>query len=101
MAEAHSAVAFSFSITHDGYNINYNREVLNLVWDSGVRSWKKRLARFRVSDSQFKIICQITEIYLFNLDWHSEWRLSRTFTKSLDCNFRCNGTPYSRKESSI
>ncbi|KAG4073892.1 hypothetical protein HA402_014097 [Bradysia odoriphaga] len=47
MAEAHSAVAFSFSITHDGYNINYNREVLNLVWDSGVRSWKKRIARFR------------------------------------------------------
>lgn len=49
MAEAHSAVAFSFSITHDGYNINYNREVLDLVWESGVRSWKKRMARFRVS----------------------------------------------------
>lgn len=49
MAEAHSAVAFSFSITHDGYNINYNREMLDLVWESGVRSWKKRLARFRVS----------------------------------------------------
>lgn len=47
MAEAHSAVAFSFSITHDGYNINYNREVLDLVWESGVRSWKKRMARFR------------------------------------------------------
>lgn len=27
MAEAHSAVAFSFSITHRGVNINYNREV--------------------------------------------------------------------------
>lgn len=48
MAEAHSAVAFSFSITHEGWDINYDREVLNLVWDSGIRSWKKRLARFRV-----------------------------------------------------
>lgn len=48
MAEAHSAVAFSFSITHEGWDINYDREVLNLVWDSGLRSWKKRLARFRV-----------------------------------------------------
>lgn len=62
MAEAHSAVAFSFSITHDGYNINYNREVLYLVWDSGVRSWKKRLARFRVGD--FKILSHFLRIPL-------------------------------------
>lgn len=47
MAEAHSAVAFSFSITHEGWDINYDQEVLNLVWDSGVRSWKKRIARAR------------------------------------------------------
>lgn len=49
MAEAHQAVAFSFAITHDGWDINYDREVLDLVWDSGIRSWKKRIARFRVS----------------------------------------------------
>lgn len=49
MAEAHQAVAFSFSITHEGWDINYDREVLNLVWESGIRSWKKRVARFRVS----------------------------------------------------
>lgn len=49
MAEAHSAVAFSFSITHEGWHLNYDREVLHLVWQSGIRSWKKRLARFRVS----------------------------------------------------
>lgn len=47
MAEAHSAVAFSFSITHEGWDINYDREVLNVVWNSGIRSWKKRIARFR------------------------------------------------------
>lgn len=49
MAEAHQAVAFSFSITHEGWDINYDREVLDLIWDSGVRSWKKRFARIRVS----------------------------------------------------
>ncbi|KAL0280460.1 UNVERIFIED_CONTAM: hypothetical protein PYX00_001740 [Menopon gallinae] len=49
MAEAHSAVAFSFSITHEGWDVNFDREVLNLVWASGVRSWKKRIARFKNS----------------------------------------------------
>ncbi|KAG5898086.1 hypothetical protein JTB14_001790 [Gonioctena quinquepunctata] len=49
MAEAHSAVAFSFSITHEGWDVNFDREVLNLVWESGVRSWKKRVARFQNS----------------------------------------------------
>ncbi|XP_078041780.1 carnitine O-palmitoyltransferase whd isoform X1 [Augochlora pura] len=46
MAEAHAAVAFSFSITHEGWDVNFDREVLHLVWQSGVRSWKKRLFRF-------------------------------------------------------
>lgn len=50
MAEAHSAVAFSFSITHEGWDVNFDREVLNLVWASGIRSWKKRLARFKVKN---------------------------------------------------
>uniref|UniRef100_A0A8D8PNY7 carnitine O-palmitoyltransferase n=2 Tax=Cacopsylla melanoneura TaxID=428564 RepID=A0A8D8PNY7_9HEMI len=49
MAEAHSAVAFSFRITHEGWDVNFDREVLHLVWHSGVRSQKKRLARFKNS----------------------------------------------------
>lgn len=49
MAEAHQAVAFSFYITHEGWDINYDREVFYLIWVSGVRSWKKSIARFRVS----------------------------------------------------
>ncbi|XP_034942285.1 carnitine O-palmitoyltransferase 1, liver isoform isoform X2 [Chelonus insularis] len=47
MAEAHSAVAFSFSITHEGWDVNFDREVLHLVWESGLRSWKKRFFRFQ------------------------------------------------------
>lgn len=47
MAEAHQAVAFSFAITHEGLNVDYDTEVLHLVWQSGVRSWKKRIARIK------------------------------------------------------
>ncbi|VEN55359.1 unnamed protein product [Callosobruchus maculatus] len=43
---AHSAVAFSFQITHEGWDVNLDREVLHLVWQSGIRSWKKKVARF-------------------------------------------------------
>ncbi|CAG0921197.1 unnamed protein product [Notodromas monacha] len=49
MAEAHEAVAFAFQITHDGVDVNFDREVLKLVWHSGLRSYKKRLARFKNS----------------------------------------------------
>ncbi|UYV78943.1 CPT1A [Cordylochernes scorpioides] len=47
MAEAHQAVAFSFSITHEGVDINYDIEVLNVVWQSGLRSWSRRIRRIR------------------------------------------------------
>lgn len=50
MAEAHQAVAFSFAITHEGVHINYDTEVLNIVWLSGVRSYKKRFFGFLVSN---------------------------------------------------
>ncbi|XP_018327193.1 carnitine O-palmitoyltransferase 1, liver isoform isoform X2 [Agrilus planipennis] len=49
MAEAHSAVAFSFTVTHEGWDVNFDREVLHLIWQSGVRSWKKRFARVKNS----------------------------------------------------
>lgn len=47
MAEAHSAVAFSFAVTHEGWDVNFDREVLRLVITSGLRSWKKRSWRFQ------------------------------------------------------
>ena len=48
MAEAHSAVAFSFAVTHEGVNAHFDRDVLQLIWLSGVRSWRKRLVRLMV-----------------------------------------------------
>ena len=49
MAEAHAAVAFSFSVTPEGVNVDVNHEALWAVWDSGIRSWKKRYARMLVN----------------------------------------------------
>lgn len=46
MAEAHSAVAFSFTITHEGVNINYDWEIIHAVWQSGIRSWRRRTTKF-------------------------------------------------------
>jgi len=48
MAEAHSAVAFSFNVTTDGVNVQFNHEALWAVWRSGVRSWKKKTGRLKV-----------------------------------------------------
>jgi len=48
MAEAHSAVAFSFNVTTDGVNVQFNHEALWAVWRSGARSWRKRLGRVKV-----------------------------------------------------
>ncbi|KAF2358191.1 Acyltransferase ChoActase/COT/CPT [Trinorchestia longiramus] len=45
MAEAHSAVAFSFSVTHDGVQVDYDREVLHIIFHSGIRSWRRNLTR--------------------------------------------------------
>ena len=49
MAEAHSAVAFSFSVSHEGVDLNYDHEMLGVVLMSGVRSWNRRIHRFFVS----------------------------------------------------
>ncbi|XP_043223350.1 carnitine O-palmitoyltransferase 1, liver isoform-like isoform X2 [Amphibalanus amphitrite] len=46
MAEAHSAVAFSFSVSHEGVDLNYDHEMLGVVLMSGVRSWRRRIHRF-------------------------------------------------------
>lgn len=45
MAEAHQAVSYSELIKQESTDANHHKEILQLVWQSGVRSWKKRLAR--------------------------------------------------------
>ncbi len=51
MAEGHNAVAFSFSVSPEGVNVNFNHELWRAVWASGVRSWRKRIGMMKVSDN--------------------------------------------------
>lgn len=46
MAEAHQAVSYSELIKQESTDANHDKEVLSLVFQSGVRSTKKRFARF-------------------------------------------------------
>lgn len=45
MAEAHQAVSYSELIKQEHTDENHDKEVLVLVFKSGVRSWKKRIGR--------------------------------------------------------
>lgn len=47
MAEAHQAVAFQFTITPEGIDLQLSYQALNQIYLSGVRSWKKRVSRMR------------------------------------------------------
>ncbi|CAI5674226.1 unnamed protein product [Oreochromis niloticus] len=49
MAEAHQAVAFQFTITPEGIDLQLSYQALNQIYLSGVRSWKKRVSRVRNS----------------------------------------------------
>uniref|UniRef100_A0A671X9J6 carnitine O-palmitoyltransferase n=1 Tax=Sparus aurata TaxID=8175 RepID=A0A671X9J6_SPAAU len=49
MAEAHQAVAFQFTITPEGIDLQLSYQALNQIYLSGVRSWKKRVSRMRNS----------------------------------------------------
>jgi len=47
MAEGHQAVAFSFAITHEGLDVDFDFEVLRLIFRGVVRSWRKRTTTLR------------------------------------------------------
>lgn len=45
MAEAHQAVGFSFQVTHDGLEVDFDHEVIVSIFNSGVRSLHKHFQR--------------------------------------------------------
>ncbi|XP_048101290.1 LOW QUALITY PROTEIN: carnitine O-palmitoyltransferase 1, liver isoform [Alosa alosa] len=49
MAEAHQAVAFQFTITPEGVDLQLSYQALSHIYRSGLRSWKKRISRMRNS----------------------------------------------------
>lgn len=48
MAEAHAAVAFSFTVSSEGISVDINRQAAGVLRKSGTRALKKRIARFKV-----------------------------------------------------
>ncbi|KAM9632762.1 palmitoyl thioesterase CPT1C [Trichechus inunguis] len=46
MAEAHQAVGFRLSLTSDGAEVDLSAPMLQEIYLSGLRSWKRRLSRF-------------------------------------------------------
>nr|XP_056719890.1 carnitine O-palmitoyltransferase 1, brain isoform [Euleptes europaea] len=49
MAEAHQAVAFQFTISPEGFDLQLSHEALKQVYLSGLRSWKKKINKLRNS----------------------------------------------------
>ncbi|XP_072549473.1 carnitine O-palmitoyltransferase 1, liver isoform [Salminus brasiliensis] len=47
MAEAHQAVAFQFTITPEGIDLQLSRQALDQIYRSGLRCWKKRISRMK------------------------------------------------------
>lgn len=48
MAEAHQAVGFRPPLTSDGAEVELSAPVLQEIYLSGLRSWKRHLSRFWV-----------------------------------------------------
>ncbi|CAJ0959804.1 unnamed protein product, partial [Mesorhabditis belari] len=47
MAEARSAAALSFQVTHDGVSVSYDQELLRDIWHAFSRQYKRRTGRFK------------------------------------------------------
>uniref|UniRef100_A0AAV2LFX7 Protein kinase domain-containing protein n=1 Tax=Knipowitschia caucasica TaxID=637954 RepID=A0AAV2LFX7_KNICA len=47
MAEAHQAVAFQFTVTPEGIDLQLSHQALSEIYRSGLRSWKKRIVRLK------------------------------------------------------
>ena len=64
MAEAHEAVAFSFKVTEEGVDINFNKEALSALYYATKKSFKRGLARIKVIQY---FILHIYNLFLVNL----------------------------------
>lgn len=84
MAEAHQAVAFQFTVTPDGIDLQLCHEALRQIYLSGLHSWKKRFIRFKVT----AVRGQSPECIAADADcWH---HTKRTFISVSTVNTGCN-----------
>lgn len=88
MAEAHQAVAFQFTITPEGIDLQLSHQALRQVYLSGLRSWKKRITRLKVNT-------HYTHIYLFKNKMH-KWTTKCTIKSLLQkqISFWCHFVLY-------
>lgn len=66
MAEAHQAVAFQFTVSPDGIDLQLSHEALRQIYLSGLHSWKKKFIRFKVLQQGKFAIRQYQVIQTFN-----------------------------------
>lgn len=62
MAEAHQAVAFQFTVTPEGIDLQLSHQALTEIYLSGVRSWKKRIIRLKVPP-----LCRLSCLFMRSL----------------------------------
>lgn len=48
MAEAHQAVAFQFTVSPEGIDLQLSHAAIKEIYLSGLRSWKKKFNQLRV-----------------------------------------------------
>lgn len=68
MAEAHQAVAFQFTVTPDGIDLQLCHEALRQIYLSGLHSWKKRFIRFKVRVQSPDDMCTVKGGSLMNFN---------------------------------
>uniref|UniRef100_A0A3B3DTF4 carnitine O-palmitoyltransferase n=1 Tax=Oryzias melastigma TaxID=30732 RepID=A0A3B3DTF4_ORYME len=74
MAEAHQAVAFQFTVTPDGIDLQLSHEALRQVYLSGLHSWKKRFVRFKGEESLSPVLIYSQWLQTKELSTLSHWR---------------------------
>lgn len=78
MAEAHQAVAFQFTVSPDGIDLQLSHEALRQIYLSGLHSWKKKFIRFKVLQQGKFAIRQYQVIQTFNnirsRKYNQQWR---------------------------
>lgn len=65
MGDAYQASHYSSSLIHEHTDANHDREVLQLVFESGVKSWRKYIARIRTGIKNWIYPARIEAIFAF------------------------------------
>lgn len=65
MGDAYQASHYSSSLIHEHTEKNHDGEVLKLVFDSGIRSWRKSIARIRTGIRNWIYPARIEALWVF------------------------------------